>query len=384
MVYCQPRFAKNGGFLLPRSEMNRRIDRLRAVLEHEQIDALLVTSDANRRYLSGFTGSAGNLIVTARQALLLSDFRYEAQAAVEAPDFEFRLVKPAETPVPGTLAAVASELKLSILGFEAAHLTVAEHLALLAAFDEHGSRAELRATQGLVEELRVVKDAGELATLERAVAITDAAFAAIAPRLRPEMRERDAAWELEKAMREGGAEALAFSIIVAAGPNGTRPHARAGDDLLGVGRPIVMDFGARLDGYHADMTRTVILGEVDEQFTRIYNLVLDAQQHAVREMRAGMPGKQADALARDRIEAAGHADHFGHGLGHGVGLMIHEGPSLRKSTEEPLPAGAVFSVEPGVYLPDWGGVRIEDLVVLGDDGARALTRSSKDPLIVLE
>jgi Xaa-Pro aminopeptidase len=185
-------------------------------------------------------------------------------------------------------------------------------------------------------------------------------------------------------MREAGADALAFPIIVAAGPNGARPHARAGDGLLGTGRPIVMDFGARLGGYHADMTRTVILGPPDEQFETIYARVLEAQQSASRRIRAGMTGNDADALARDLIVAAGYGDNFGHGLGHGVGLVIHEGPSLRKANEDRLPEGAVFSIEPGIYLPGWGGVRIEDLVTLTGTGARTLTQSSKDPVVLLD
>jgi Xaa-Pro aminopeptidase len=198
------------------------------------------------------------------------------------------------------------------------------------------------------------------------------------------MRERDVAWELEKAMREAGADGLAFPIIVAAGPNSARPHARAGDGQLGSGRPIVMDFGARLSGYHADMTRTVILGTPDEQFERVYTLVRSAQQHAAHQVRAGMSGRAADALARDMIAEAGYGDNFGHSLGHGVGLAIHEAPWLRAAGDEPLPTGAVCSIEPGIYLPGWGGIRVEDLVALTDTGARTLTQSSKEPVIALD
>jgi Xaa-Pro aminopeptidase len=236
----------------------------------------------------------------------------------------------------------------------------------------------------VVEELRVAKDAGELGALERAIAITDNAFAAVRSLLRPAMRECEVAWELEKAMREHGAEAIAFPIIVGAGPNGALPHAHPGEAQLGIGRPIVMDFGARVDGYHADMTRTVVLGEAGEQFAKVYRIVLEAQQAAAAYIRAGMAGREADAFARDRIVTGGFGDYFGHGLGHGVGLAIHEGPWLRVDDEQALPAAAVFSIEPGIYLPGWGGVRIEDLVVLGGDGARTLTHASKDPLVILD
>ena len=370
--------------MLPQSSIQRRVDRLRGLLEREQLDALLVTSAPNRRYLSGFTGSAGSLIVTRDRALLLSDFRYQEQAGQEAPGWEFRLVKPPEMPQPKLVATVASELGLASAGFEADDVSVALHDKLQGVFAELAPAAKLRATEGLVGELRVVKDADELATLRRAIAITDGAFASVRSRLRPEMRERDVAWELEKAMREAGAHGLAFPIIVAAGANGARPHARAGDEQLGVGRTVTMDFGALVDGYHADMTRTVILGEAGEKFAEVYRTVLDAHEHAAAHIRPGMIGKDADALARERIAAAGYGEHFGHGLGHGVGLQIHEGPWVNRSDEEALPVGAVFSVEPGIYLPGWGGVRIEDLVVLGEDGTRRLTGASKDPLVLLD
>ena len=363
--------------------MDRRLEKLRALLQREKLDGLLVTNDQNRYYISSFSGSAGALVVTAEHAILLSDFRYQDQVAREAPAWEFRLIKPLEMPEDKLVAAVVSELGLGALGFEAGHVTVARHRVLGDALASAVSTLEFRPTEGLIEELRTVKDQHELAVLERAIAITDQAFAAIRPLLRPEMRERDVAWELEKAMRIAGADGLAFPVIVAAGANSARPHARAGDDQLGTGRPVVMDFGARLDGYHADMTRTVILGEADTQFTTIYDIVRDAQEHARHHVRAGMSGKEADALARDKIVAAGYGDNFGHGLGHGVGLVIHEQPGLRTSNEEPLPAGGVCSIEPGIYLSDWGGVRIEDLVVLEDGGARTLTGSSKDPLVLL-
>ena len=364
--------------------MHRRLERLREILRREGLDALLVTADANRRYLSAFSGSTGSLVVSSDGALLLSDFRYQEQAAAEAPDFEFRLVKRPEMPEPRLVAAIAQELGLPTLGFEADHLSVARHQTFQGALGEAAPRTEFRAAQGLIEELRVVKDAGELGALERAIAITDKAFAAVRPLLRPEMREREVAWELEKAMRQHGAEAIAFPIIVAAGPNGAMPHAHPGEAQLGNGQPIVMDFGARVDGYHADMTRTIVLGETTEQFMAIYRVVVEAGQNAALHVRPGMPVREADALARDHIAAAGFGDYFGHGLGHGVGLAIHEAPWLRVGDEQALATGAVFSIEPGIYLPGWGGIRIEDLVVLGDDGARTLTHASKDPLVILD
>ncbi|HEX6293329.1 MAG TPA: aminopeptidase P family protein [Herpetosiphonaceae bacterium] len=362
--------------------MQHRLERLRQALQEHQLDALIVTNPMNRRYLSGFTGSAGVLLITADRALLMSDFRYEAQARNEAPNFEFRLVT-GEAAITKDLPGLLHELGIQKLGFEAATVNVAQFNGWRKELASAGAQVTLYETEGLVEQLRRSKDPVEIELLRRAVAVGDEAFAAIRPLLRPTMREREVAWELEKAMRERGAEGLAFDIIVAGGDNGSRPHARAGDDELGVGRPIVMDFGARVDGYHGDMTRTVILGEADEQFWTIYNTVLEAQQRAAASIRAGMTGPQADAIARDYIAAAGYGEAFGHSLGHGVGLAIHEDPRLSYLREDILPAGAVVSVEPGIYLPGWGGVRIEDLVVITESGVEVLTQSSKDPVVAI-
>lgn len=362
--------------------MQHRLERLRQALHEQQLDALLVTNGVNRRYLSGFTGSAGVVLVMRDHALLLTDFRYQSQAKQEASNFEVRLII-SDAAFSTMLPELIREFGLQKLGFEAATVSVAQFSGWRKELASTGSQVQLFETQGLIEDLRQIKDPSEIELLRRAVAVGDEAFAAIRSLLRPTMSEREVAWELEKAMRERGAEALAFEIIVAAGENGSRPHARAGDQQLGVGRPIVMDFGARVDGYHGDMTRTVILGEADEKFWTIYNTVLDAQQQAAAGIRAGMNGLEADAIARNLITAAGYGENFGHGLGHGVGLAIHEGPRLSHLRQDHLPAGAVVSVEPGIYLPDWGGVRIEDLVVITETGVEVLTRSSKDPVVAI-
>jgi Xaa-Pro aminopeptidase len=363
--------------------MEARLRRLRAALQDAGLDGIIVSLDANRRYISGFSGSAGILVVTADRALLLSDFRYRERAKIEAPEWEFWLLRPPEASDVRLIARAVAELHIGVLGFEATHLSVAAYRTIEAVLREQTPTAELRATTGLIEELRTVKDAAELATLERAIAITDAAFATVRRLLRPSMSERDVAWELEKAIRQAGGDGLAFPTIVAAGAAGASPHAVPGEQQIGVGRPITIDVGARVDGYHADMTRTLILGETDEEFTHIYDVVLAANQTASAAIRPSMPAREAHALAHDVIAAAGFGDAFGHGLGHGVGLAIHEAPWLRDSNDAGLPEGAVFSIEPGIYLPGWGGVRIEDLVLLTPNGPRTLTQSSKDPLILL-
>jgi len=218
--------------------------------------------------------------------------------------------------------------------------------------------------------------------VRRAVALTDAGFDFVCGILAPGLTEREAAWELEVYLRTHGAEGLAFDIIVASGPNAAMPHYQSGDRVLRPGEPIVIDFGAKVDGYCADLTRTVSLGPGDAPFDAVYSVVRRAQQAAIDGIRAGMKGVDADALARVVIADAGHGEHFGHGLGHGVGLAVHEAPRAgRVNSDDPLPAGATLTIEPGVYLPGWGGVRIEDLVVVRAEGVEVLSRAPKQPVI---
>jgi Xaa-Pro aminopeptidase len=360
--------------------MENRLARLRRVLHEQEREALLITGSANRRYISGFRGSTGELLITAAQAYILTDFRYRVQSAQEAPAFTLRETAP-ERPLETVLAALVEELGLQQLACEAQHITLAQYNKLSAALAEKTTTAPvLQPVEQLVEPLREVKDAEEVATLRQAIALTDAALAAVLPLLQPQHSERQAAWMLEAAMRERGAEAVAFPVMVAAGRNAALPHAQPGDAPLGSGQPIIIDMGARYQGYHADMTRTIVLGEPDERFWQIYHTVLRAQKHAIAQVRPGMSGSEADALAREQISAAGLGEFFGHGTGHGVGLAIHEGPSLRRTSSHTLRAGNVFSIEPGIYLPDWGGVRIEDLVLLGEDGGEVLTQTRPEPL----
>lgn len=361
--------------------MNKRVSALRELMQERDLEALLVTTPTNRAYLSGFNGSAGTLLITQKAALLFTDFRYRTQVAKTSPDFELRETS-LEAPLDKRIAEALGELRVHCVAFESAHMTVAQHARLLETTKDLSVGWIGRS--GIVEQLREQKDVEEQAMLRRAIAITDEALAAVRSTMRPDMSEREVAWQLELAMRERGADGLSFPIIVAAGPNGASPHARASDELLGVGRPIVIDCGALLKGYHADMTRTFILGEPDEQFNKIFDLVRTAQQMAKTAVRAGAICKEVDAIARDFFSEQGYGiDYFGHSLGHGVGLNIHEGPSISSRSERPLPVGAITSVEPGLYLPEWGGVRIEDLVLVGPDGCEQLTQSPYDPVVAL-
>lgn len=358
--------------------MEHRLARLRAALSAANLPALLVTAPANRRYLSGFTGSYGALIVAPQAAMILTDSRYVIQAGRQAPGFALREVVNPGRPLPQVAAEAAAELGLDGLAFEAAHTSVADHGRLAAAV---GASLELVPCEGVVEALRELKDADEVASLRRAAALTDAGLAAVLPGLRPEHTERQVAWMLEAAMREAGADGPSFEIIVAAGPNAALPHHRPGDEALGVGRPIVIDMGALYAGYHGDLTRTVVLGEPDERFREVYAIVLEAQARAIAGLRPGARADEVDALARGHIAAAGYGAQFGHGLGHGVGLDIHEGPSLRRAPAggqgAPLQAGMVTSVEPGIYIEGWGGVRIEDLALVTAGGCELISGAPK-------
>lgn len=359
--------------------MESRLQQLRAVLAERALPAILLTAPTSRRYISGFTGSAGALLITSEVALLLTDARYTLRAIVEAPNFTVREVRAATQPLPKLVAELTAELGVNRLGFEAAAMTVAEYQQFANAL---GETVELVATEQVVEDLRVVKDAGEIERLRRAAAITDAALAAVMPVLSPDMTEREAAWRIEVALHDLGAEGPSFPIIVAAGRNSARPHHTPGNDRLGAGQPIIIDMGARFDGYHADLTRTITLGEPDDTFRAVYAATLAAQQAAIRALRPGLPWSEPDRVARQVIEEAGYAHGIAHSLGHGVGLVIHEAPWLRITAPDmppapPLQAGMVSSVEPGIYLPEWGGVRIEDLVLITDDGCEVLSHAAK-------
>jgi len=347
------------------------------------VDAVLVTDADNRRYLSGFTGSAGQLLASKQTAVLLTDFRYVEQAGAQAPDLE--VVKTEGQAWPFVAEQVA-RLGVHALGFESESFSVDQYVRLEAALHVKAPRVTLVPLRGLVESVRQTKDPAELEQIRRAVLIGDRAIEAVTAALLPGVTERQVAWRLEVEMRERGADALSFPIIVASGPNGAMPHHRPSDRAIRVGEPIIIDMGCKVGGYCSDLTRTVVLGEPDPPFWEIFHLVLRAQQTCENGLRAGMTGNVGDALARDVIAQAGHREQFGHGTGHGVGLAIHEDPRLTYTAagEAVVHEGAVLTVEPGVYLSGWGGVRIEDMVVVGIDRCHILTTAHKAPIIQLQ
>jgi len=348
-----------------------RRTRLASRLVELRADAFLLTRLPNVRYLTGFTGSNGQVLLTPGDAVFFTDGRYTEQARYEVPDLE------RVTYLDGFLEPVvqaAERLGVGRLGFESEGVTFGTYQDLRAA----AKGMELVPVGGEVERLRWVKDVNELAALDRAQGATDDAFVAIVARLRDGVTERELAFELEAEMRRAGAERSAFDTIVAFGADAAEPHHEPTDRALARGDVVKMDFGALVDGYHADMTRTVAFGEPPGELRDVHDLVRKAQQAGIDAVHAGATGAEVDAAARSVIEDAGHGEHFTHGLGHGVGLEIHEGPRLRRGSDDALPAGAVVTVEPGVYLPGVGGVRIEDMVEVTNDGCRVLPRSGRD------
>jgi len=351
-----------------------RLTRLRERMAALKLPAMLITQPLNRYYLSGFSGSAGTLFVTADRAVLLTDSRYTERAAGEAPDFAVvKLERDVATALPGLFA----DAGVDRAGFESTHLTCAEYKT----WAEKVGEAALVPTQGIVEGLRAVKEEGELTLIRKAVAIADAAYAYLKQTIRPGMTEKQIAWDLEVWMRTHGADGIAFDLIVASGPNGAMPHALASDREVRAGEPIVVDMGARVCGYHSDLTRTLYLGNGDGVFRQVYDIVLRAQQAAEARLAPGALGPDVDGVARSIITEAGYGDNFGHGLGHGVGLAVHELPGLNQRTQDTLAPGHVVTVEPGIYLSGWGGVRIEDMALITESGAEILTQADKDPFL---
>jgi Xaa-Pro aminopeptidase len=355
----------------------RRLERLRELLKAEELDGLVVTQPENRRYLSGYTGSDGTLFVSSERAVLVTDSRFTEQASREAPRCE--VVEAVPEVLPGELARLASEAGARRVAFESHHVTVAERER----WGEAAQGYELEPRQGLVEGFRAVKEEGELELIRSAAALGDQALNHVRGLIRPGKTERELAWELEVYMRTHGAEALAFDIIVASGPHGAMAHATVSDREIKEGEPIVLDLGARVEGYCSDLTRTLVVGKPDDRFQEIYYLVLDAQMKALTGIKPGMTGGEADGLARDVIESGGYGHLFGHGLGHSVGLAVHEDPKLGKTSTAVLQPGNTLTVEPGIYVTGWGGVRIEDLVVVTERGVEVLSKAGKGPVVTV-
>lgn len=348
-----------------------RLIHLRDFLREQGLDGVVVSKPENLQYFSGFTGNDSMLVIGMNTAQLVTDFRYVEQAAEEAPDFQ---VKRQEKGLLKRVAEVINEDGLSKVGFEGSNLCFDWHKRIAG----HLRDVDFSHSVSL-DSLRQIKSAEELDCIGRAMRIGDEAFNYILTYIRPGISENDVAAALENFMRQRGSQRPSFATIVASGKRGSLPHGTATEKLINVGEFVTMDYGAVYKGYHSDMTRTICVGAADEKQRLVYDTVLKAQQLGLSLVRPGASGKDVDREVRRQIDAAGYGRYFGHGLGHSVGLEIHEEPRLSpSSTCEALAAGMLVTVEPGIYIPDWGGVRIEDTVVVTDDGCDVLTHSPKE------
>jgi Xaa-Pro aminopeptidase len=339
------------------------------------LDALLLTGLSNIRYLTGFSGSSALLVVAPRDVVLITDFRYQTQVGEEVGDIA-RVAIEGSSLWTGLWQQLAHMPTVKVLGFETAHIPHRDFQRLV----EAGARWQWRPTVDLVETLRERKDGSEIARIQEAAGVATRALGRTLPQVHVGMSELAVAGVLEKALRDEGSEGFPFPSIVASGPRAALPHARSSARTLESGDFLLMDFGAEVGGYCSDITRTVVVGRASDEHREVYEVVRGANERAAKGVRVGMTGRDADALARHYIERAGFGELFGHSLGHGIGLEVHEAPRLARTAEGALPEGAVVTIEPGIYRPGWGGVRIEDDVVLGADGPHILTEFPRELL----
>lgn len=351
-----------------------KLAKLRETLKESGLDALLVTNPYNRRYITGFTGSAGVAVISLNDAVFITDFRYTEQAAKQVQGF--RIVKHEKTIIE-EVAAQVQAMDIRQLGFEKDDVT----FGMYELYNEKVD-AELKAVSGIIEKLRMVKSADEIEILKQAAKIADDAFAHICTFIKPGVTELEVSNELEMFMRKQGATSSSFDTIVASGERGALPHGVATDKVIQSGELVTLDYGALYNGYISDITRTVAVGEPSEKMKEIYEVTRVAQQLALEQIKPGMTGIEADAIARDYIKSKGYGEAFGHSTGHGIGLEVHEGPGLSFRSETVLIPNMAVTVEPGIYLPGIGGVRIEDDIIITEEGNVRLTHSPKELIIL--
>ncbi|WP_017435197.1 Xaa-Pro dipeptidase [Saccharococcus caldoxylosilyticus] len=351
-----------------------KLEKLRALFDEHDIDGLLVTNPYNRRYITGFTGTAGVAVISRDKAVFITDFRYVEQASQQVKGFE---IVQHTGPIVDEAAKQVARLGIQKLGFEQEDVSYATFKAY-----ESAVKAELVPTSHVIEKLRLIKSESEIKILKEAAEIADAAFEHILSFIRPGVKEIDVANELEFFMRKQGATSSSFDIIVASGYRSALPHGVATEKSIEKGELVTLDFGAYYKGYCSDITRTIAVGAISEELKTIYDIVLQAQLRGMEGIKPGMTGKEADALTRDYISEKGYGEYFGHSTGHGIGLEIHEGPALSVRSDVVLAPGMVVTVEPGIYIPGLGGVRIEDDTVVTENGNESLTHSPKELIIL--
>lgn len=350
-----------------------RIDKLNTAIEAKHLEAVVVLSDFNRRYLSGFTGTSGALIITKDNNLLLTDFRYIEQAIAQAP--EFKIIKQ-EGSLIDEVKKQLEKLDVQNVGFEGDLVSYDTYLQLSKSY------ISLISISGMIEKIREVKDEAEIELIQKAANIVDEAYEYILTVAKAGMTEQQLKAKLESKMLELGSEGTSFETIVASGERGALPHGVASDKVINSGELITLDFGAYYKGYSSDITRTFAIGEPDPKLKEIYNIVLEANQKGIDAAKKGITGKALDAIARDYIAEQGYGEAFGHSLGHGIGLDVHEGPNLSRKSEVSLDINNCVTIEPGIYIDGLGGVRIEDDILIKENGCERFTKSPKNLIIL--
>ena len=351
-----------------------KLAKLRASLINKGIDALLITNDYNRRYMTGFTGTAGVAVVSQNDAVFITDFRYTEQAAAQVKDF--RIVQHTGT-IFAEVANQVAQMNIQTLGFEKDALVYSMYELY-----KNSVKADLVPVSGLIEKIRLIKTEQEINIIKVACEIADHAFTHILDFIKPGKTELEVSNELEFFMRKQGATSSSFDIIVASGVRSALPHGVATDKIIEQGDFVTLDFGALYNGYISDITRTIAVGKPSEKLVEMYNVVLESQLLALEKVGPGMTGIEADAVARDYLKSKGYGEAFGHSTGHGIGLEVHEGPGLSFRSETVLQPGMTVTIEPGVYLPGIGGVRIEDDILITENGNERLTHSTKELIIL--
>lgn len=354
--------------------MQKRIKKVYDLMEQEGLEALLIDSAENRYYLTAFTGTAGRVLFTGKGAYFITDFRYVEQASKQTRGYEIVEIS---SNIEKGLKELLQKDGVKRLAFESKAITHDQYLKY-----KEGLEVELQKTTDLIEGLRLIKEEEEIEKIRKAVEITDEAFAHILDFIKPGVSERDLALELEFFQKRKGGEKNAFDFIVASGQRSSLPHGVATDKVIEKGDFVTMDFGVFYQGYCSDLTRTVVVGEPTEEQKKIYDLVLKAQLAVIERIKPGMTCQEVDEIARGIIGEAGYRENFGHGLGHGIGLEVHEGPRLSFASEEILKPGMVVTNEPGIYIPQWGGVRIEDDLLITAEGCEVLNKAVKELIIL--